>query len=110
MKLHTVLAPLAFGLSIAAGLSVPARAQAPDPCTVFICMAGISGSGSDGGPGCIAPKQTFFGIQIWDPKYNPSATSAARRMYLMGCPSATTVNAGILNAIIAIWGESLAGP
>ena len=62
MKLHTRFPTIVFALSVGIGLSTPARAQAPDPCTVYLCMAGMSGSGTTG-PGCDGAVATFS-IQV----------------------------------------------
>lgn len=105
MKLRTLTSAVALIFSVGMGLSAPARAQAPDPCTVFICMAGMSGAGSPGGAGCTAAIQTFFSIQIWSPWFNAPATSMARQNYLMTCPGSTGANAGMLSAIISQWGS-----
>lgn len=106
MKLHTRFSTIVFALSVGIGLSTPARAQAPDPCTVYLCMAGMSGSGTTGGPGCAGAVATFFSIQVWSPWFNGPATAMARQTYLMSCPGATTgTNAAIMSAIISQWGQ-----
>lgn len=99
------LISIVFALGISAFSSPKAEAQGIDPCSVYTCMAGISGVGTTGGPACVAPIDMFFSIVIFDPWYDASATAAARRTYLMTCPGANfATNAGILNAIIAEWG------
>lgn len=105
MKPLVLIAAIAIG---AAGLSFgPAHAQAADPCSVYICMAGISGAGATGGPACAAPIAAFHAIQVWSPHFNSSATAAARRNFLLTCPGAqVATNLAILNAIIAEWGYS----
>lgn len=105
MKLRTLCATLALPLGIGVGLSAPTHAQAPEPCAVFMCMAGVSGYGASG-PECTPSIATFHAIQVWSPYFNSSATAAARRMYLSGCPGATGVNQGALEAIISTWGYS----
>jgi hypothetical protein len=92
----------------ATGLTVgPVHAQTADPCSVYTCMAGISGAGATGGPACAAPIAVFHAIQVWSPNFNSVATAAARRNFLMTCPGAqVATNLAILNAIIAEWGYS----
>lgn len=105
MKLRVLLT--AFVISVT-GLTVDsAHAQAADPCSVYICMAGISGSGATGGAACVDPIAAFHAIQVWSPYFNSPATAAARRRFLMTCPGAQApTNRAILNAIIAQWGYS----
>ncbi|MBD8873466.1 TrbM/KikA/MpfK family conjugal transfer protein [Rhodanobacter sp. DHB23] len=105
MKLRPLFAALAIG---ATGLTTgTAHAQGADPCSVYTCMAGLSGSGAPGGAACTAPIATFHAIQVWSPHFNSSATAAARRRFLMKCPGAQEpTNLVILNAIIAEWGYS----
>jgi len=90
----------------AAGLAVaPVRAQSVDPCTVYTCMAGISGAGTSGGPACIPATTYFFSLVVFDPVFDAAATAELRRAYLMTCPGANvTTNAAVLSAIIAEWG------
>lgn len=102
MKLRTLLTTIALGTASLA--LAPARAQTVDPCTVYMCMAGISGVGASGGPACSAATDVFFDIAIFDPYFDAPDTAAARRQYLMTCPGATTAtNAAILETIIATW-------
>ncbi|WP_426662347.1 hypothetical protein [Rhodanobacter aciditrophus] len=99
--------PLLTALAISAtGLAMGgAHAQGADPCTVYTCMAGISGVGTSGGPACAAPIAAFHAIQVWDPEFDSGATAAERRQFLMTCPGAQAgANLAILNAIIAQWG------
>lgn len=106
MKLRAIFSPLAvFATALIA--AAPAHAQVVDPCTVFTCMAGISGSGLSGGVGCTPATAIFFAIQVWDPEFDPSATSLARRTYLTeGCPKgAVGLNEGVLEEIMTEWGE-----
>jgi hypothetical protein len=104
MKLRALFAPLVLGAAI--GLTTtPVHAQVVDPCTVYTCMTGISGSGLSGGPGCTPATAAFFAIVVFDPYYDAAATSLARRTYLMTCPGANVAtNEGWLNAIISEWG------
>ena len=106
MKLRALFAPLALAAAIAL-TAEPAHAQVVDPCTVYTCMAGISGTGLSGGPGCTPATAVFLAISVYDPSFDPGATSLARRSYLtVGCPMASfATNAAILEAIMATWGE-----
>ena len=104
MKLRTIATTFALAAALGLGLSAPARAQAPDPCSVFLCMASMVAPSAPGGPACAAPIATFHAIQVWSPAFNPPATAAARLVYLTTCPGATAPNQAILEAIIAKWG------
>ena len=84
-------------------MTAPASAQGTDPCSVFLCMASVSGFGSPS-PGCAAPMTVFHAIQIWSPHFNPPATALARRSFLMTCPGASAPNQAILESIILQWG------
>lgn len=105
MKLHTLVITVALGatcLTIA-----PIHAQTVDPCTVYMCMAGISGAGASGGPGCI-PSLTYWhtALAVYSPYFNPPASAVRRKAYLMTCPGATTAtNTAVLGAIITEWGS-----
>jgi hypothetical protein len=103
MKLRPLLTALAIsviGLTIGA-----AHAQSADPCIVYICMAGISGYGTSGGPDCTDAIAAFHNIQVWDPEFDSSSTASSRRQFLMTCPAAQEAsNLAILNSIIAEWG------
>lgn len=103
MQLRILLAALAISTT---GLTVGiAHAQGVDPCSVYTCMAGISGVGASGGPACAAPIAAFHAIQIWDPEFDSGSTASARREFLMTCPGVQEpTNLAILNAIIAEWG------
>jgi hypothetical protein len=104
MKLRVLLINAVLGVA-GLTLALTARAQAVDPCTVYLCMAGMSGAGASGGPGCVPATTYFFSIAIFDPYFDAPATSMARRQYLMGCPGASApTNAALLNAIIGRWG------
>ncbi|MBP1475772.1 hypothetical protein J7I44_15805 [Frateuria sp. MAH-13] len=85
--------------------ATPVHAQSVDPCTVYTCMAGISGAGASGGPACVPATTYFFSLAVFDPWFDAPATSQLRRTYLMTCPGANVAtNAALLNAIIAEWG------
>jgi hypothetical protein len=104
LKLRTLFTTLA--IAAAASLtSAPVLAQMV-PCNSYTCMAGMSGAGATGGPGCEPATQAFFSIVIYDEEgIDFPATALARQTYLMTCPGATTgTNLGILEAIIAEWG------
>jgi hypothetical protein len=102
MKLRSLFTTLAVGTAILVGS--PAHAQAGDPCSVYTCMAGISGDGLTGGPACSAAYVTFFSMQVWDPYYDAGATASWRRGYMMACPGANfATNEGILQEIVDVW-------
>src|SRR5690348_2009046 len=104
MKLRVLCATLAFG-ALGMMTLAPVHAQTVDPCTVYTCMAGISGAGASGGPPCVPATTYFFSLVVFDPYFDAVATSQLRRTYLMTCPGAdTTTNAALLNTIIAEWG------
>lgn len=103
MKLRTISATLALTAALGLSLSAPARAQAVDPCSVFLCMASMTGAGAPG-PECTASITVFHAIQVWSPVFNPPATAAARRTYLMTCPGVTPANQALLELIITTWG------
>ena len=102
MKLRALIATLVLG--VAATITAPV-AHAQNSCYSYMCMAGLAGFGASGGPGCAGGVASFFAIVIFDPYFDPVATSNARRVYLMTCPGANVAeNAGILAAIIAEYG------
>ncbi|MFK2877530.1 hypothetical protein [Rhodanobacter hydrolyticus] len=105
MQLRTLLATLTISV---AGLTIgTAHAQGSDPCSVYTCMAGISGVGTSGGPACTAPIATFHAIQVWDPEFDSGSTAASRRQFLMQCKLVQLpTNLAILNDIITQWGYS----
>lgn len=103
MKLPTIGTNVALAAALCLGLGAPARAQAADPCSVFLCMAAVSGFGKPSAE-CAAPIAAFHAIQIWDPYFDSPATAAARRTYLMTCPGVVPVNQATLEAIIGQWG------
>lgn len=101
------VAGLAMGTGISALLAIaPLRAQSTDPCTVYTCMAGLSGVGAAGGPAC-APALAFWhgALAVYSPMFNPPASAARRASYLRSCPGASYAsNAAILQTIVATWG------
>jgi hypothetical protein len=112
VKIRALYATAVFGFTIGL-ITVPAHAQSVDPCTVYMCMAGISGSGASGGPGC-APALAFWdaptpgGLAVYDEiGFDPFSSYAVRQTYLMTCPGANALsNAAILQAIMLEWGYS----
>jgi hypothetical protein len=107
MQRPAFAAILAVALGLFAG-TTPVRAQTMDPCTVYTCMAGLSGDGTTGGPAC-TPAIMYWHttLAVYSPYFNPPASAARRRAYLMTCPGAqVATNAAILNAIMAQWGYS----
>ncbi|PPU75273.1 hypothetical protein XcuCFBP2542_15055 [Xanthomonas cucurbitae] len=105
MKRCTMATTLALAAALGLGVSAPVRAQAVDPCSVFLCMAGVSGPDAGApGPECTASIAAFHAIQVWSPAFNPPATATARRTYLMTCPGVVPVNQATLELIISKWG------
>lgn len=104
MKLRTLFIAIAIGATCLT--AAPVHAQTVDPCTVYICMAGISGAGASGGPTCV-PAHAYWhtALAVYSPYFNPPASAARRKGYLLTCPGAiTATNAAVLEAIIAEWG------
>ena len=108
MKSVSCVAPLTLAL----GLTFTLNAQAaPSPCTVYLCMAGISGVGLTGGPDCVIPIAYWHapfpaGLAVYSPNFNPPASRTRRRNYLDSCPGANHLtNGGIKNAIVEAWGS-----
>lgn len=109
MKLRSLFTVLMLGATCM--MSAPSRAQAMDPCSVYLCMAGISGFGASGGPACTVPVQYWHlvapaGLAVYDNSgFNAPASYSLRRTYLMSCPGSTTAtNAAVLEAIMTEWG------
>jgi len=105
MNLRALFATLTLGA--ASMITAPVQAQTVDPCTVYMCMAGISGFGATGGPAC-APALVYWhtALAVYSPYFNPPASAARRRTYLApACPGAnTSTNTAVLSAIMAQWG------
>lgn len=104
MQLRTLFATLILG---AVGSITTTHAQTATPCEIYTCMAGISGAGATGGPAC-APALVYWhgALAVYSPYFNPPASAARRRAYLMTCPGAATgTNAAVLTSIIATWGS-----
>lgn len=100
---------LVAGLLAVAGVFSVGSASAQDvagPCVAVLCLAGKM-TGGDGGPGCVAAEQIYFNIRIFDPYYDPGATSVARMAYLQGC---ATELLGQKEAVNARYGTWFAGP
>lgn len=108
MKLRSLFITIAIGT--ATGLTIaPVQAQTVDPCTIYMCMAGISGAGASGGPAC-TPALTYWhspapaGLAVYHPPqgFNPPASAGLRRGYLSSCKGAkVATNAAILETIIS---------
>lgn len=105
MNIKSIIAATALGI---ASLFTPTQAQATvDPCTVYMCMAGLSGYGASGGAGC-TPAVTYWhtALTVYNPYFNASATAARRQTYMMSCPGAQTgQNAAVFQAIMRTWGR-----
>jgi hypothetical protein len=104
---HARVLDVALGGGIAALVAVaPLHAQGVDPCTVYTCMAGVSGAGTSGGPACTPALAYWHGaLAVYSPLFNPPASAARRESYLRTCPGASYAsNAALLKAIIAAWG------
>lgn len=110
MKFRSLLTAMVMGASCL--VAIPSKAQSVDPCSVYLCMAGISGFGTTGGPACVAPIKFWHtpapaGLAVYNPPqgFNPPASYATRRAYMMSCPGATDLtNAAAMEAILAQWG------
>lgn len=89
----------------------PTRAQTVDPCTVYLCMAGISHFGKSGGPDC-APALTYWhaptpaGLAVYHPPqgFNAPASVVQRQTYMESCAT-ITVNPVVVSAIITMHGS-----
>ncbi len=112
MKLRALLTTIALGAATVLTIA-PVQAQTVDPCTIYMCMAGISGFGASGGPAC-TPAMAYWhtpspaGLAVWTTYgFIAPASAALRREYMtVGCPAANeATNAAILEAIITEWGS-----
>jgi hypothetical protein len=91
-----------------------ATIQGAEPCTLYLCMAGISGTGSSGGPACDAPIAYWhasapMGITVsGSSSFDAPDSLGLRRAYLSSCPGATNTpqNAAILQTILDVWGSA----
>jgi len=109
MRLRGLLATAT--LSAACLVTPPARAQTVDPCTVYVCMAGISGFGASGGPDC-ATALTYWhaptpaGLAVYHPPqgFDAPASVVERQTYMESCVT-ITVNPDVVSAIIAMYGS-----
>lgn len=105
MKLRALFTTVTLGAACL--ITAPVRAQAVDPCTVYMCMAGISGFGASGGPAC-APTLFYWsapapaGLAVYHPPqgFNPPASAARRTTRIESCTT-ITVNPDVVSAIIA---------
>jgi hypothetical protein len=100
-KICTLLVATVLAMPI-----VPPAAQAT-PCGSVLCLGGLV-TGGLGGPACVAQTADFFAIQVWDPYFDPIATSSAREAFLYSCPDVE--NDAIKPAIIAAFGSALDVP
>ena len=112
MKAMSYVAPLTLALGLTFTLNAHAQAPVPPtPCAVYLCMAGQTGVGLSGGPGCAlsiaywhAPAPA--GLAIYTPKFNPPLTRTNRNRYLGRCSGASYAsNSAIRSAIMATWGS-----
>ena len=72
MRLRTSVFALAIAVVMAALNPTSVRAQSVDPCTVYLCMAGISGFGASGGPGCASALAYWHSaLAVYSPYFNP---------------------------------------
>lgn len=109
MKLNGLCAT---ALGAACLASTAAKGQTVDPCTVYMCMAGISGFGTSGGPAC-APALAYWhaptpaGLAVYHPPqgFNPPASVVRRTTYMESCVT-ITVNPDVISAIIAMHGSN----
>jgi len=110
MELRHLLTAAALGAACLT--TAAARAQTIDPCTVYLCMAGISGFGTSGGPAC-APALAYWhaptpaGLAVYHPPqgFNPPASAARRQTYMESCVT-TAVNPDVVAAIIGMHGST----
>ena len=111
MRLRTPSAALSVALGIAS-MNTTAQAQVPDPCTVYLCMAGMSGQGSV--PANCAPAVAYWhapapaGLAIyvyW--KFKAQASYNNRKQYMNSCSGATDTqkNSNISDIIMNQWGS-----
>lgn len=109
MRLLALFTAFAFGATSL--ITTPTHAQTVDPCTVYMCMAGISGFGASGGPAC-TPALAYWhaptpaGLAVYHPPqgFNPPASAARRMIYMDSCTT-ITVNPDVVSAIIAMHGS-----
>ncbi|RST44211.1 hypothetical protein [Variovorax sp. DXTD-1] len=113
MKLRTPLAALSLALGIAS-VNTSAQAQVPDPCTLYLCMASISGQGTP--PGNCSSAIAYWhipapgGLAIYS--YNPAKFLSQpsynyRKQYMNSCSGATNTpnNSNIFDTITNQWGD-----
>ncbi|WP_158879979.1 hypothetical protein [Rhodanobacter sp. L36] len=97
MKLRALSVTLALSLA-SASITPPAHAQLPPD--VLVCMAGISGFGTTGGPACIPSVAEFYDIAVYDEMgFDPFATAIARTVFLYMDPGAPA-NAAVVEAVV----------
>jgi hypothetical protein len=99
MKLRTLFTALALGSSVGLVATSIQAQEAASPCETYKCIASFSGYGAAPTPSCASGLQTFLKIAIFNPpldsgdssvkhEFDPDATAAKRKKYLMGCPDA----------------------
>jgi hypothetical protein len=111
MKLRSLFATISLG-AMASVTSV--HAQTIDPCTIYLCMAAISGYGTGGDPNCAAAILYWHavapaGLAVYDdptpPYFDSSSSASLRRTTMSQCKgSKGATNAAILQAIITEYG------
>jgi hypothetical protein len=110
MKLRTFFTAIAIGSVGFVATSTQAQ-EAPSACETYKCVAGISGYGTSPNRSCAPALQVFFKIAVFNPppettadkhEFDPAATAAERKKYLMTCPDAAA-DANTLTAIINKW-------
>jgi hypothetical protein len=106
MKSRTLFASLAIGSCIGLIATSAQAQQTPSPCETYKCMAGLSGYGTAGPSRSCAPAlQPFFKIVVFKEdastkhEFDPNATAAERRKYLMTCPDAAADTKTVDNII-----------
>lgn len=114
MRLRTHLAVFSLTLGVAS-LSTPAQAQAPDPCTLYLCMASISGQGTP--PATCSAAIAYWhipfpgGLAYWTyypvVKFWPDISYNIRKEYMNSCSGATDTsnNSNISDTIMNQWGR-----
>lgn len=115
MKLRSQLAALSLAALGVAGFSTSAQAQAPDPCTLYLCMASISGDGTPS-PSCTGtilfwhtPSPSGLAVWTYYPvvKFWEDISYQVRQQYMNSCKGATDTptNQAVSNAIMSKWGR-----
>jgi len=74
-------------------------------CAQVICLSPADGTPAP--PECGMIRQVYFNIRVFNPYYNPSATSNLRHQYIAVCSTARTVD---LNKITQKYGTLFYDP